>query len=240
MKIPVNMENYPALLEYLKRDKEGFLKLMKGLFQMADAAAKRGDLDAAKEYFKTTYEEVVREVMDGFFDTAGILSNHGEPHAKQLFKVYGHQLHPLYAALTDEKLEDRDGNVIPFHEKFGTESRNFNIKHWIQSLLFWSYYCDMKDMAKAFSLNNLVLAEQAKKRFFARLHEIQPALELQQKNGKSIGSLIPGTGLFDVGIPADDIVSICLACKRKGTIYEVDEAKACSYCSAGYRKGKSY
>lgn len=235
MKVSVDLDNYPSLKELVKEDKDGFVHLMKGLFKMADEAAKSGHLQDSKTYFGKPYEEVTSEVMKGFFDTQGMLENHGESHVKHLYPIYKHALHPLHAALSNEKLEDRDGNVIPFHEKYGLPEKEFSISNWIKTLLFWSRYTDMKDMSKALSLKNFVMADEIKKKYFLRLKEIQPAIEMQEKKGKSIGSFIPGTGLFDVGIPADEVTTICIACRKKG-IYDTPVAKGCANCAAGYRK----
>lgn len=232
-RVPVDLGNYPNLA---KLSKEEFLPLMKGLFVMADKAVELGHLEIAEEYFYCPYHEVVSEILSGFFDTESILKNHNQPETAQfLFDLYKHAEHPLHAALSEIALVDKDGEEITFEDKFATKRKDFNIKQWVEGLLFFAWYTNLKDYANALSANNYKLIDEVKTPYLPRLLQIQPVLKKQQEHGVLPGKLIPGTGFFDVAVPAEELDDHCVVCDSINLV-ERDTYIGCRECKAGYRK----
>lgn len=234
--IPVDLEKYPSLVRLVQQEgQKKFQELMHSLFRIADNAVERGDIEVSKKYFKLPYHIVIREILDAFFDIKGIMEQHGERYAHDLANIYGHAIHPLHAAITGERLNDREGNNVTFREKYGIGEEEFTIKHWLQGLLFYSYYMSLGDLARYLSLNKLVMAEEEKKKRLERLIKIQPALNFQAENGIPIAAMIPGTGFFDLAVAAENVNEICPACKNK-QIDDLGDLKACRFCNGGFRR----
>lgn len=229
----IDLSKYPNLSSL---DKEKRSALMSGLLKMADRAVELGHLDVAEKYFNLPYHEVVSEILAGVFDTEAILKNHGEPDiTKYLFELHQHAEHPLYAALNEVGLVDRDGEEITFEEKFGCRRKDFSIKQWIEGLLFLSWYLNPKDYASALSTNNWKLVDEAKARYLPRLLKIQPVLKKQAEHGVLIGKLIPGSGYFDIAVPAEELRGECIVCDSLDLV-EHETYVGCRRCQAGYKK----
>jgi hypothetical protein len=235
-KIPVNLENYPALLELAGEDKEGFLQLLKSLFNTANDAVQAGHHKVSREYFGMEYQDLLRELMAAMFDYKGIMDYMPGPNREAISDMYKYAVNPLYAAFTkdDGMLLDAKGKPITFEEKFGQGEEEFTVKAWLQGLLFYSYYCSLPDFAQYLAINDFSLVDNEKHKNIAKLMEVRPVLNYQQAKGILPGKLIPETGFFDAGetFPGTEI---CPACKSVDKMIEVtEELTVCCECKAGY------
>lgn len=236
--IKLPREKFPRLVRLFDSDKQQYADLIRPLIQLAEVAVEKDYDQASKQYFKKSFGEVAKELIEAFYDMEEIMDLHaGDKYSKELGSIYGLQLHPLHAALVG-KLRDREGNLVTTELKFGLPQSEFNIKHWIHTLLFYSHYSDLEKLSRALSLRNMDIEDELKKEQFERLLPIQPVLEMQERQGIQVGLLVAKTGLFDVGLTAEEVNEICPACQRHGTIYETDYVKGCKYCSAGFLKQK--
>jgi hypothetical protein len=232
MKIAVQMEDYPHLLDLANNDKEKFLQLFKATFTMLDQAAEQKHLEASETFFGMPYQEFMKDILTAFFDHAGIMSFHpNKATGEALSDLYGHAVNPLHAALMETDLLDAEGNKISFIEKFGINENDMDIKTWLQGLLFYSYYCSLTDLAKYLALKDYDLVDEEKHKNIAKLLQIKPALAYQKQIGVLPGKLIPLTGFFDCEDSKGE--SLCPACQTE-ELQRLGNLKVCNHCYAGF------
>jgi hypothetical protein len=235
LKIPVNLDNYPALKELAGEDKEGFLQLLKSLFNTANEAVASGHHKVSREYFGMEYQDLLKELMGAMFDHKGMMEYLPGPNGKMLSHMYKHALNPLHAAFTKDStfIVDHEGKEVTFLEKFGMEEEEFTVKRWLQGLLFYSYYCSLPDFARYLAMNDYDLVDEEKHENIAKLIELRPVLDYQKRIGIIPGKLIAETGFFDAGDPPAG--ETCPACQVPDKLIQVTEAlTVCCECKAGY------
>lgn len=237
MKIPVNLENYPALLELANQDKEKFLQLFKSTFTTLDRAAQLKHIEASETFFGMSYNRFMAEVMDAFFDHAGIMKFHPNMSiGASLSDLYEHAVNPLHAAFMETDLLNAAGDMVSYEEKFGLKEEELNVKSWLHGLMFYSFYCSLPDLAKYLSLNDYDLVDEEKHKNVGKLLQVKPALAYQKQIGILPGKLIPRTGFFDCGDyhGGED----CISCQLPNTLHEhkIEEIMFCDYCFAGFKQ----
>lgn len=229
-------ENYPYLYEYVKSRRDA--SIIRDTLKVMDEMVKKYP-QIPEKYFGLSLPELVHELLEGVLSLREILSK-DERMGERIYELWGYDYHPLTVATGNAPPElvprDRDGKEIPYEKKFGMKPGEFSIKHWIQGLVFWNAFCSLEDLARGMELDDTLLGS-ALAANVGRLLDVQPALRLQDTNGIPMGTLIPGTALFDTGIPAELIGSTCHACHFPDTLFEMEQAVGCKQCRAGYRKG---
>ena len=229
-------ESYPYLYEYVKSRRDA--SLIREFLKIMDEAVKKKYTRVSEEYFGRPLPVLVQELLEGVMDLREILSQ-DERMGERIYELWGYDYHPLTAATGNAPEElvprDRDGKEISYEQKFGMKPGEFSVKYWIQGLVFWNAFCSLKDLARGMELDDTLLGS-ALAANVGRLLDVQPALRIQKNNGIAMGTLIPGTALFDTGIPAHQVDENCLACHFQDTLFEMKQAIGCKQCRAGYRK----
>lgn len=234
-KVPVNLENYPALQAYAEKDKAAFIGIMKSMFALVNQAVADNWHNISEDYFGMSLQELTSQLLHAMFDHKGIMDHHpNESNGQALSEMYEYALNPLTAAFTKEGLLDHEGNAVSFMEKFGLSESEFTVKKWVQGLLFYSYYCSLPDLAKALATNDYTLIDEEKHVNIAKLIEIRPVLDYQKRIGILPGKLIPGTGFFDAGQIKN--LNQCPACQVPEEVYDLGEIAVCTNCKAGFEK----
>lgn len=231
--IGIDRKKYPQLSELADRRLEDFAALMRPLLELAEIATDKNYAEASEEYFRKSFGEVAKALIDAFFDMEETMKLHGNEGAQAMGRIYQQQIHPLHASMVG-KLRSREGKLTTVEDKYGIPASDFNVKEFMHKLMFYSYYLDLGDLATALSLFNYDVEDKLKDKYFERLLPIQPVLELQKKKDIPVGRMVSKTGLFDVGLSAEVVEDTCPACHRFGTIYETDYVKGCKHCSAGF------
>lgn len=235
-KIPVNLENYPALLDMAGRDKEGFLSLMKNMFAIANGAVQNEHDKVSKKYFNIELPDLISQMLQAVFDHKGIMQNlPNQENAETISELYGHAINPLHAAFTKKGLQNHKGEDVSFEEKFGMKEDEYSVKRWLQGLFFYSYYCDLKDLAQALSLSDYAFIEDEKHENIGKLLELKPILAYQKAIGILPGKLYEGTGFFDGGdLNGSDS---CPACKHPpDSLFSLGEETICTNCQGAFRE----
>jgi hypothetical protein len=231
MKIPVNLENYPTLLDLANNDKEKFLQLFKATFTMMDTAAKHKHLEASEDFFGMPYHEFMEEVMSAFFDHAGIMAFHpNKTTGESLSDLYGHAINPLHAAFMETDLLNAEGEKVSFEQKFGLKETEMSVRSWLQGLMFYSYYCSLPDLSQYLSLKDYDLIDELKHKNIAKLLQIKPALAYQKQIGVLPGKLVPFTGFYECESTKEDL---CPACQTE-ELQKLGNLKVCNHCYAGF------
>jgi hypothetical protein len=170
------------------------------------------------------------------FDHRGIMNTlPDQENADFISEAYTYQLNPLHAAFDNTTIKDRNFKPVSFEEKFGMNKRDYTVKDFIQSLLFYSYYGKMDELAKYLFTNDYSLFDNEKHENIDKLIAIRPALTYQQALGILPGKLIPGTGFFDCGEIKQEWDTICHACQHDD-LHSIDEhTLVCKECKAGYK-----
>lgn len=232
-KVPVNLENYPALMDLANSDKAEFLQLMKSLFTTANNAVREGHTNVSKEYFGISYQDLINELTGAMFDHKGIIDHlPNQLNATTINDLYGHAINPLHAAFTKDNMLNTAGETVSFVQKFGIEDRDFTVKKWLQGLLFYSYYCDLPSLAQYLALNDYSLVDEEKSKNIAKLVELRPILDYQKRIGILPGKLIPNTGFFDAGDLKEEE---CPACQVPDSLLQLsDQLTVCTKCKGGF------
>ena len=231
----VNLENYPAIKELSKEDKDAFLKMFKGIFNTMELMISKGFHKDSERYFKMPLHELAEQLLLAMFDHRGILDSlPRQGNADTISETQGHMVNPLYSAFSGTELYDKAFNEVSFEEKFGLKKEEFTVKTWLQGLMFLSYYGSMEDIGKYLAADEYDLFEEEKHKNIAKLVEVQPALNYQKSLGYLAGRLIPGTGYFKAGMISSD-TKTCPACKMPDTLEQVTRGvKGCRNCKAGF------
>mgnify|MGYP003576080661 CR=1 FL=1 len=232
-KIPVNLDNYPALKELAEDNQKEFLQILKGIFLTMDAMVEAGHHKTAKKYFGISIQDLTAQLLDAMFDHRGIMNSMPvQDNADLISDAYTHTLNPLHAAFDATDLKDRNFKPVSFEEKFGMKKDEFTPKDFIQSLLFYSYYGDLKIIGQYMLTNDHSLFDEEKHENIDKLIQIRPALTYQQAIGILPGKLIKGTGFFDCGDAKG--LTTCPACKSPEGLILLDGISACTECKGGY------
>lgn len=237
-KVPVNLENYPALMELANTNKTEFLQLMKAMFTIANENVQHNNHEVSKNMFGLEFSDLVKNLVDGIFDYRGMMEHlPNKTNAATLASMNGHYLNPLASAFGGFNLRDSSGNEVSFEEKFGIGKEDFSVKRWLQGLMFYSYYCSLPDFAKYLATNDYTLLEEEKYANIGKLIEIRPALDYQKKVGILPGKLVPETGFFDCGEIEKDETN-CKVCMANDSLIQVtDDLTVCVECKGGFTHG---
>lgn len=234
--VAIDLNRYHYLRRKFEKDPNGFKKIMQTTLKLMDNSLRDQYDEISSKYFKLPFYEVLPELVEAFFDTKGVVDTLPRGSTEYLFSLYKHALHPLHAAMASPKeLEDRlTGEKIDFKEQYFSDERNFSIKKWLQSLLFFSYYTNVGDFAKALVLDQATIINSLQETYSYRLIQLQPALNKQKENDILPGTLIPGTGFFDVGMMVNEVESDdCPTCQHP-SLHPIKQGLGCLNCKAGY------
>lgn len=234
MKVPVNLDKYSALKRLAEEDKDQFLQILKGVFTTMDVMVREGYHEVAEEQFGIPIHELTDQLLQAMFDHRGMLKlMPNQENAAFISESYQHALNPLAAAFDATDLKDRSYKPVSFEEKFGIDKKKFTVKDWLQSLMFYSYYGSMGDLASYLFTEDHTLFDNEKHENIDKLIDIRPALAYQRAIGILPGKLIPGTGFFTCGDATDTLV--CPACQTRRPLLPLDTSTTvCTECKAGY------
>jgi hypothetical protein len=229
-KVPINMTKYPHL-QALGKDAG---PIVSGVFEALDNMIEAGHHEVSKKVFGIPIQDLTAQLLEAMFDHRGIMNTlPDQENADFISEAYTYQLNPLHAAFDSSTIMDRNFKPVTFEQKFGMDKRDFTVKDFIQSLLFYSYYGKMDELAKYLFTNDYSLFDNEKHENIDKLIAIRPALTYQQAIGIMPGKLIPGTGFFDCGDAKG--LTTCTACKSPKGLILLDELSVCTECKGGYR-----
>lgn len=238
--VPININDYPELGKLFDDEAQRplFKELASGALKVINDLVAEGRHTQAQELFKMPLPQLMEEVMKGFLDVKEILAHHSDPDINvMLYAISGDKEHPLHSALVEEYHTNANNEHIDFKQKFGVSREEFNTREYISSLMFFSWYCSLGDLASFLSGGNYKGLDNLKDEYFLRKLAIQPALKYQADNGVMVGKVLKGTGFFDVEIPASEVTTYCYACKSPQSLIQIPETfhKGCKRCYAGYK-----
>lgn len=231
-RVPIDMTKYP----HLKKMGKDAGPIVSGVFAALDRHVASGHHKVSEEYFGVGLQELTEQLLSAVFDYEGIMSFvPDKEQGKALAALSGHTLNPLHAAFTKTSLMNHDTSPATFEEKFGLKEDEYSIKHFFQSLLFYSYYCSLSDLAAYLSTNDYSLLDEEKYENIGKLIDIRPVLQYQKAIDITQGKLVPGTGLFECGkIPEG--TETCPACKVPNTLHDLGEDVICESCKGAFKK----
>lgn len=230
-RVPIDMTKYPSL-QAMGKDAG---PIVSGVFATLEDMISSGHHETSEKFFGISIQDLTSELLGAMFDHRGILdSMPNQSNAEMISEAYEHTINPLYAAFDNTDLRDRDFKEISFEEKFGMKKKEFTVKNYIQSLLFYGYYGSLPDIMRYLFTNDHALYDNEKHQNIDKLIEIRPALEYQKAIGILPGKLIPGTGFFAAGELG--AYAKCRACKHPDSLFSLgeDDITVCLECKAGY------
>lgn len=230
-KVPIDMTKYPHL-QAMGKDAG---PIVSGVFATLESMIASGYHKDSVKYFGISIQELTSELLGAMFDHRGILdSMPNQSNADIISEAYEHTINPLHAAFDNTNLKNREFKEISFEEKFGMKKKDFTVKNYIQSLLFYGYYGSLPDIMKYLFTNDHSLYDDEKHENIDKLIQIRPVLEYQKAIGIIPGKLIPGCGFFDAGDL--EVHAKCRACKHPDSLFSLgeDDIVVCLECKAGY------
>lgn len=223
-KIQLNLENYHYLQQLYNHNQQLFAATLKQTMEHMDRAIGAGRFDHAKNVYGRTYLNMLNEVMDAFFDTAGIADKHHHNGEKEGLKALKEDLHPLAIFTNEAVAYDVKGRVVTPGEWI--QQGDFDLKDWLYGLFYGARFVSWHELATYLSLGKYDLIDVLKVQNFKSLAKLQPALAFQKDNGVPQGKLIPGTGILDGGDETTRLLDSCPACGGEWNI----EHRAYAYC----------
>lgn len=230
-KFQIDLNNYPSLQKLFEHDTKAFAELMKPTLDDLNRRLAAGHVQTAKQVFQREYPEFQKEVMDAFFDYKGIADQHHNEAEADSMKVLQNELNPLTIFTGGTKVYDTAGNLTTPEDYTGMEK--FDVKNYIQSLLYGGRFVHIAELAKYLLLDQYELVEVLQARNFEQLSRIQPALRYQEATGIQVGTLIPDTGVFDLGDYPEE--GVCPACGEELN-ESPDYFSFCPECKGGVKK----
>lgn len=193
-KLPLDFESYPALWILFQRDKQQFGALVRSLLKLADHAVDNGQDIAIKNAFNLSLDQFVTEILDAFMDYKGITSHHVNEQEAKSMEILKHDNNPL-SLFNGAPAYNAKGDVIPTKDFLGV----YNIKEWMQGLLYASRYVPHEELVKYMYLDDFDMLDQLKLQNVQQLIKMQPSLTYQKDHNIIVGKRIPGTAYFDLG-----------------------------------------
>lgn len=265
-KVALNLDKFTGLQALLRQDKKRFTETLQRAMALADYAAKKGeavpsiqdfdylryikmeypdgiptskelnaDIQEIEEKLGMTREEFIEQVLDAFLDYKGILSWHHHKGEAKAMEILKHDAtNPLGV---NHYITLRGEDVTP-EEFWGGEKPN--LKELLQKMFYVGRYLSHVDLVRYLMLGEFHLYTNMQNEHIRELLQIQPALKYQQEHDIVPGTLVKGTGFFDLGEEATKPRKDCPACKSLDWITSEKDFVYCLRCyGGGYKKGEN-